>query len=77
MPEWIQTVAKLNPVTYGVDAARAFVLGEDVLQPFSVTGFGGMWNTIGPSVAILVAINVAFGAVAVYTLHRASSAQVE
>jgi ABC-2 type transport system permease protein len=77
MPEWIQTLAKLNPVTYGVDAARAFVLGEDVLQPFSVTGFGGMWNTIVPSVAILVAINVAFGAIAVYTLHRASSAQVE
>lgn len=76
MPGWIQTIAALNPVTYGVDAARALVLGEDVLQPFSVTAFGGMWNTIVPSVAILLGINLVFGAIAVYTLHRASSTQV-
>jgi len=28
MPGWIQTVAMFNPITYGVDAARALTLGE-------------------------------------------------
>ena len=29
LPEWIQTFAMLNPVTYGVDAARALMLARD------------------------------------------------
>ncbi len=77
LPGWIQTLAAFNPVTYGVDAARALVLGADVTQVVEVTAFGGMWNTILPAVAILLVIDVVFGAVAVYMLHRASSAAVQ
>ena len=85
LPEWIQTVATYNPVTYGVDAARAIILGEDVMTvvevttfPATVAGveFSGLWNTLAPALAILLALDLVLGAVAVYMLTRASSSQV-
>lgn len=76
MPGWIQTIAAVNPVTYGADAARAFVLGRDVLQVFEFTAFSGRWNTVVPAVAILLVVDVLLGAVAIYMLHRASRAAV-
>jgi len=76
LPPWIQTFAAFNPVTYGVDAARAFVLGEDVMTVIEVTAFEGALNAIVPGVAVLVALDLAFGAVAVYLLSRASSSDV-
>lgn len=76
LPGWIQTIAAFNPVTYGVDAARALVLGRDVLQVFEVTAFGGLWNTVVPAVAILLAIDLVFGGIAVFVLQRASRAAV-
>jgi ABC-2 type transport system permease protein len=42
LPNWIRTVAILNPVTYGVDAIRALILGQDVLTVFDITVFGGL-----------------------------------
>lgn len=76
LPGWIQTIAAVNPVTYGADAARAIVLDQDVMQVLEVTGFGGIWNTIVPAVAVLLAVDVLLGGVAVYMLHRASKAAV-
>ncbi len=76
MPGWIQTIAAFNPVTYGADAARALVLGRDVLQVFEVTAFGGMWNTIVPALAVLLVVDVIFGGLAVFMLNRASRAAV-
>ncbi|WP_276249238.1 ABC transporter permease [Haloarcula rara] len=67
-------LARLNPITYGVDATRALVLGEDVSTVLSVTRFGGIYDTLVPSVAILVGLNVLVGALAVWVLRRASSA---
>lgn len=62
LPEWIQFVATINPITYGVDATRALVVK------------GWAWDTILPALGVLVALDIVFGVVAVYFLNRASSA---
>ena len=77
LPGWVRTVAALNPITYGVDAARALMYGQDVMTVLEVTRFGGMWNTLVPALGVLIALDVALGAVAVYFLNRASSSDVQ
>jgi ABC-2 type transport system permease protein len=39
LPDWMQAIAKLNPLTYGVDALRAIILGGtwQPLQPLYVS----------------------------------------
>ncbi|WP_123537971.1 ABC transporter permease [Halosimplex salinum] len=74
MSEDIEFVAAFNPITYGVDAVRALVLGEDVLTVLSISRFGGLADTLVPAVAVLVALNLVVGAVAIRLLARASSA---
>lgn len=64
LPEWIQFIATINPITYGVDATRALVVE------------GWAWDTILPALGVLVALDIVFGVVAVYFLNRASSASV-
>jgi ABC-2 type transport system permease protein len=77
LPGWIRTFARLNPVTYGVDAARSIMLDRDVMTVIEVTGFGGTLDGVIPGVAVLVGLDLAFGAVAVYLLARASSSDVQ
>ncbi|WP_232700852.1 ABC transporter permease [Halobacterium wangiae] len=77
LPNWIQTVAMVNPITYGVDAIRALVLGQDVLSVFNVTTFGGLWNTLVPALAVLLAFFLVLGSVAVSLLNHASNAEVK
>jgi ABC-2 type transport system permease protein len=77
LPGWIRTFARLNPVTYGVDAARSIMLDRDVTTVIEVTGFGGTLDGVLPGVAVLVGLDLAFGAVAVYLLARASSSDVQ
>lgn len=77
LPGWIQTFAKFNPVTYGIDAARSFVLGKDVMTVLDVTWFSGMWNTIIPAVLIMLALFLAFGGLAVLTIKRETSSNVK
>jgi ABC-2 type transport system permease protein len=77
LPDWIQTVATYNPVTYGVDAARAIILDADVMEVWSVTAFDGLLNTVIPALAVLVVLDVVFGGVAVYLINRASSSSVQ
>ncbi|MDG5820795.1 ABC transporter permease [Natronococcus sp. A-GB7] len=76
LPNWIQLFARINPVTYGVDAARAIMLDEDVMTVLEVTAFGGALDTIVPAVAVLVGLGSVFGAGAIYLLSRASSSDV-
>ena len=76
LPGWIQTVARFNPVTYGVDGARALMLGEDVMTVIEVSRFGGVWDTLVPAIAVLLALDIALGGVMVYLLNRASSSAV-
>jgi len=76
LPGWIQGFATVNPVTYGVDAARAIVLGRDVITVVDVPGFEGIWHTLVPALAVLLALDLLLGGVAVYLLSRASSSAV-
>ena len=77
LPNWIQTVATYNPVTYGVDAARAIILDADVMEVWNVTAFDGMLNTVVPALGVLVVLDLVFGGVAVYLINRASSSSVQ
>ncbi|MFC7141053.1 ABC transporter permease [Halosimplex aquaticum] len=77
MPDWIQVVATYNPITYGVDAARALMLDQDVMTVVEVTRFGGIWNTLVPAVAVLLALDLVLGGAMVYLLNRASSSSVK
>ena len=76
LPGWIRAFARVNPVTYGVDAARSLMLGRDVMTVVEVTWFEGTLNGVVPGVAVLAGLAVAFGAVAVSLLARASSSDV-
>ena len=77
LPRWIQVIAAFNPVTYGVDAARALMLNRDVMTVLEVTAFSGIWNTLVPAVVVLVVLDLAFGGVAVYLLTRATSSDAK
>ncbi|WP_435362045.1 ABC transporter permease [Haloarchaeobius sp. DFWS5] len=65
MPGWLQTVADLNPITYGVDAVRTLVVE------------GWAWDSLLPAVAVLLVLDLVFGAVGVYFLNRATSAKAK
>jgi len=71
LPGWIQTFARLNPVTYGVDAARSLMLDRNTMTVIEVDSFGG------PLDGVLTVIGVGLGAVAVFLLSRATSADVQ
>ena len=75
LPSWMRAVATVNPVTYGVDAVRALMLGQDVLTVIDVTAFSGIWNTIVPALAVLGVLDLALGGIAVVLLRRVSSSQ--
>lgn len=76
LPPWIQTFAALNPVTYGVDASRALIVGADVMTVIEVTAFGGIWNTLVPAFAVLGGYVLVTGSVAVFTIKRVTSTGV-
>lgn len=77
LPGWVRAVAPFNPVTYGVDAARAIMLGRDLQTAIHVGGVGGVWATVLPAVLVLVALDVVFGALAVYAVGSVTSADVQ
>jgi ABC-2 type transport system permease protein len=77
LPGWIRAFATVNPVTYAVDAARAIMLGEDVITVLNVPGFEGVAHTLVPALAALVGLAVVLGGVAVFLLSRASSSDVQ
>jgi ABC-2 type transport system permease protein len=77
LPGWIQTFARLNPVTYGVDAARALMLDRDVMTVIEMERFGGALDSVVPGVAVLLALALVLGAVAVRLLSRATSSDVQ
>jgi ABC-2 type transport system permease protein len=77
LPGWIQTVAVVNPITYGVDGVRAFMLGQDVMTVFDMTAFAGFWNTVVPAVVILVGFNIVLGGIAIRLLNQASKVEVQ
>ena len=77
LPDWIQTFARFNPVTYGVDAARSLMIDRDVMTVTDVSWFGGTLDGVVPGVAVLIGLDVLLGGIAVYLLSRASSSDVK
>ena len=77
LPGWVQTFARINPVTYGVDAARSLMLDRDVMTVVELSTFGGTLDGVVPGVAVLAALDLVLGAVAVYLLSQASSSDVK
>jgi len=77
MPGWIRTVARFNPVTYGIDAARAIVLRMDVMTVIDIELFSGMWNSIIPGVLVLSLLVLVTGGIAVLTIKRETSAEAK
>lgn len=61
----------------GIDAARSLMLGRDVTTVVELTRFEGVLNGVVPGLAVLAVVDVAFGAVAVYLLSRASSSDLK
>jgi len=76
LPGWIQTFARFNPVTYGVDTTRSIVLDRDVMTVIEVTDFDGVLNAVVPGVTVLLGLGILFGGIAVFLLSRASSSDV-
>ena len=77
LPSWIQTFARFNPVTYGVDAARSLMIDQDVMTVIDVSWFDGALNGVAPGVAVLIGLDLVLGGLAVYLLSRASSSDVK
>ena len=77
LPGWVQTFARFNPVTYGVDAARSLIIDQDVMTVLDVSWFGGTLDGVVPGVAVLVGLDLVLGGIAVYLLSRASSSDVK
>ena len=77
LPGWVQTFARFNPVTYGVDAARSLIINQDVMTVLDVSWFGGTLDGVVPGVAVLVGLDLVLGGIAVYLLSRASSSDVK
>lgn len=73
LPAWVQTVAKINPLTYGIDATRALMLNQDVSNVLTVSGLGGVWDTVIPALVVLGVLDIVLGLIAVRFLNRASS----
>ncbi|MBC9987965.1 ABC transporter permease [Haloferax sp. AS1] len=77
LPGWMQAVGSVNPLTYGIDAARAFMFNQDVMTVINVTAFDGIWNTLVPAIGVLAVLDVILGGVAVYFMSRATSAETQ
>lgn len=77
LPSSVETLATFNPITYGIDAVRALVLGRDVMTVVEVTYFGGMWDTVVPAVGVLLVWTIVCGAIAVRALSGATSTSVD
>ncbi|MEM0044323.1 MAG: ABC transporter permease [Sulfolobales archaeon] len=59
MPEWMQWIAKVNPLTYAVDGVRYYLIGVSYFNPLIDIG-------------VLLALSVVFMVVAAYTFERAT-----
>ena len=70
VPVWLEVIAKLNPVTYGVDAIRQVFLGPDVaLAGLGVTVMGHTMTIVEDLLIVGVLGSVLLGA-AVWAFRR-------
>ncbi|MUT89852.1 ABC transporter permease [Streptomyces sp. Z38] len=72
LPGWLDTVVKLNPLTYGVDAVRRTLPGPDVLTSEQTRLMLGDWNPpVYAELGVLAALTAAVLGLATYRFSRA------
>ncbi len=79
VPTWMMVISKINPVTYGVDAIRQIVLGEEItlpgtianggVSPIGVTVFGHTM-TVAQDVLVVAGIGAILLAAAIWAFSR-------
>ncbi|MFE4359784.1 ABC transporter [Kitasatospora xanthocidica] len=71
LPGWLDTVVKLNPLTYGVDAVRRTLPGPDILTSEQTRLMLGHWHPpVVAELGLLVAITAAALGVATHRFAR-------
>ncbi|MDT6986129.1 ABC transporter permease [Streptomyces lusitanus] len=71
LPGWLDTVVKLNPLTYGVDAVRRTLPGPDVLTSEQTRLMLGDWNPpVYAELGVLAALTAAVLGLATYRFSR-------
>ncbi|CAL9450037.1 ABC transporter permease [Streptomyces sp. NPDC090994] len=71
LPGWLDTVVKLNPLTYGVDAVRRTLPGPDVLTSEQTRLLLGDWHPpVVAELGLLAAITAAALGLATYRFSR-------
>ncbi|MEV7412861.1 ABC transporter permease [Streptomyces althioticus] len=71
LPGWLDTVVKLNPLTYGVDAVRRTLPGPDVLTSEQTRLMLGDWNPpVYAELGVLAALTAAVLSLATYRFSR-------
>ena len=68
MPTWLQDIAKVNPVTYGTDAARQLILGS-VISGTTTIG-GPNWASVTNDFIFLGVFAVVFAAIGIVLSWR-------
>lgn len=80
VPTWMAVIGKINPVTYGVDAIRQIILGEEISAaggivgqagnaPLGVTVFGHTM-TVGQDILVVAAIGVVLLTLAIWAFSK-------
>ncbi|MGW1169521.1 ABC transporter permease [Streptomyces sp. NPDC001153] len=73
LPGWLDTVVKLNPLTYGVDAVRRTLPGPDVLTSEQTRLLLGHWHPpVAAELGLLAALTAAALGLAGYRFSRSS-----
>ncbi len=71
LPGWLDTVVKLNPLTYGVDAVRRTLPGPDVLTSEQTRLMLGDWNPpVYVELGVLAALTAAVLGLATHRFSR-------
>jgi len=68
VPQWLEVISKINPVTYGVDAIRQLFLGGEAAS-FGVTIFGHKMGILEEALLVL-AVGLVFLGLAIWFFNR-------
>jgi ABC-2 type transport system permease protein len=73
LPGWLDTVVKLNPLTYAVDAIRRTLPGPDVLTSEQTRLLLGDWHPpVAAELGLLAALTAVALSLATYRFSRTS-----
>lgn len=79
LPGWLKAIASVNPVNYGIEAARHLMLPQSALDAAIPLGNGNVGHLVTHSLAVDLAVIVVFDAIlvtiAALMLRRATAAR--